>query len=429
MSSFKWLIIFSLIFLIFLLRFWQATLPKTGDQWISFYNNRDFLQLKGVVADWPQVKGEKQVFSVSDLTVTTCGRTHECAPTKANLKSAGGKVLVTTRLYPRYSYGQVLRLEGKIVDPPVFDEFDYREYLTVDGIYSLMSFPKLAVLAEQPAARFLLTKPIYDFRYRLESMINESLVEPHASLLAGILFGAKRDFSNEFLGKLRNAGVMHVIVASGYNVSVVLGLIGYLSFLIGRRLNIILSLLFALIYSVMTGLQPPIIRAVIMASGASLAEIFGRQKLGLLWLFFSAYLMLIWNPLWIKSISFQLSLLATLGMLTLQPVFENLLSSLSNLRQMSFLKGKWFKKLMGEPLVTTLAVQFLTLPLVFYSFQKISLIGFLVNPLVLWTVPLSMFGGIVMVAVGLFSSQLAYLTGLFVWLPLEFFVKAVGLFG
>lgn len=408
----KILVMVFLLCLVLFLRYVGAIRFK-GSAGIAKYNNGGSLQLKGTVSSWPQIKESKQIIILSDLAILE----------KSAERKVFGKIQVNSRLYPRYFYGEVLVLQGQLKEPPVFDDFNYREFLSVDGIYSLMSYPKITILADRPPGLYGLVKILYDFRYLLESTINQNLPEPHASLLAGILIGAKRDFSVDFLEKLRSAGVLHIIVASGYNVSVVLGLVGYLSLVIGRKLSLLIALPLALMYAIITGLQPPIIRAVIMASGATLAEIFGRQKYGLLWLFFSAYLMLIWNPLWIKSLSFQLSFLATFGMLTLQPILQTLIS------RWPIFKKSWLENPVGEALVTTVAVQTLTLPLIFYNLQRISLIGFLVNPLVLWTIPLSMFGGMLMIFLGLFSGQWAYLAGLFVWLPMEFFVKVVEILG
>lgn len=451
-SLLRFSIIILLVFVILGLRFLQFSLPKNSKDNFGFYNDKDEVTFIGHVVEPVLVKRGKQNLVVGDLAFLGSN------DTKGN--SVKGKVLLFANLYPRFKFNDWLIITGKPQTPPVFNEFSYKDYLEIDGIYSLMNFPNIKNYQKlsSTATSFNLLSSfnrlssqilavIYDFRDRIETIINASLPEPHASLLAGILFGVERNFDPAFYTKMQNVGILHVIVASGYNISVVVGSILIFSFLLGRRLTCLFYFFGMAIYAVITGLQPPILRACLMVGGSFLAELLGRQRLSLLWLFISGAGLLFWNPFWIKSLSFQLSFLAALAIIVVLPFLTNLISkllvgpSLNQNQKESFLKvrlrsilmdqksHKMKKSTLIEILLTTISVQVLTMPIIFFNFQKMAWASFLVNPLVLWIIPLVMGLGALMVGLGFFSSGLAYLVGILVWLPLEYFIRVVRFFG
>ena len=63
--------------------------------------------------------------------------------TKLTIQTEQGRVLVTTRKYPEYKYGDELIITGKLETPTVFEDFNYQGYLAKDGIYSVMYYPKI----------------------------------------------------------------------------------------------------------------------------------------------------------------------------------------------------------------------------------------------------------------------------------------------
>src|SRR3989344_3461913 len=88
--------------------------------------------------------------------------------TKLTVKTDSAKVLVTTDRYPEYRYGDKLKITGRLEAPPVFDEFNYKDYLKKDGIFTVMSWPKIEVLSSgsgSPVIKFLLSFKIKFHRY------------------------------------------------------------------------------------------------------------------------------------------------------------------------------------------------------------------------------------------------------------------------
>lgn len=367
----------------------------------------------GRIENLPQVRLPLQKFELGHLRIQSINN-------EVRLGSIRGKVLVKLRAYPNYQYGEWVKLSGELKEPPVFEDFSYKEFLVIGGVYSLANYPKIErVKSPQLNLGERIVKPmfslIYHLREKFESVINRSLPEPQASLLSGIVFGIERDYPYDFYQKLRQAGVLHVIVASGYNVLVVTGFFLSLAPLIGRRKIHPLALVGILIYAIMAGLNPPIVRAAILGGVGIIAQGLGRQAHSLYWLSLTALLMLLVNPLLYKSVSFQLSFLASAGVLVVNPWLIGKLSVIPNILRESF--------------STTLAVQMLTWPILWLNFHQFNPLALFANTLVLETIPIIMGLGMALTAVGLFSSFLSGMIALPVWLLLEYFVKIVEFFG
>lgn len=283
---------------------------------------------------------------------------------------------VTTRAYPDFRYGDLLEVTHKTseVEP---------ETSEVERRGSNLSFPAIKIIERDRGN--LILKHLYQLREQLLVRIDKILPEPHASLLAGIVFGIERDLGKGLNQAFREAGLVHIIVASGFNVTIVIGYLAKFLKVVGRKLGFGLMILGVLIYAAMAGFDPPIVRAIIMGLATLLAVVVGRRKQALLWLFFTAVIMLIWQPLLYQSLSFQLSFAATLAILFFQERLQ-----------------KWFyffPKLVRSDVATTLAVQIFILPLIWWQLGQIQPASILVNTLTLWTIeflmPLGMLASLV----------------------------------
>lgn len=205
--------------------------------------------------------------------------------------------------------------------------------------------------------------------------LERTLPEPMASLSAGILLGVKGQMPKDFYDALVNTGTLHIVAASGYNVSIVAEvLMKVVGVVVSRGVAIWLGLIGIGIYIVISGASASVVRAGIMGSLTLIAYFFGRpgEARRLLWI--TAGLMLVYNPLYIVDIGFQLSFAATFGLLYFEPMMKKLPTI-------------WF---LSEYLYPTLAATVTTLPVIFYHFGRVSWISPLVNMLVLPVVPLLM---------------------------------------
>lgn len=258
------------------------------------------------------------------------------------------------------------------------------------------------------------TASLDSVRNFLSQEVKYLLPEPQASLLSGMVLGLKEDLPSDFKKALRVTSTIHVVVVSGQNLTLLGGFILALAPIIGRKKAILISLFFSIFYAFLAGLQVPVIRAALMVGFTSLAQLFGREKEESFVLVLAGILMLIFNPNWIFSVSFQLSFLATFGVVVVAPEL---------IKRLNFLPI-----LVKEELGVSSAAWLLTLPIIASSFHQISLVGILVNSLVLWTVPLIMVSGIITLIVGTLSLTLGQLAALVPGMLLTFFVYIVNFF-
>ncbi|MBI2011677.1 ComEC/Rec2 family competence protein [Candidatus Daviesbacteria bacterium] len=278
----------------------------------------------------------------------------------------------------------------------------------------------LRIQAEAPLQRqsnLETEKEIYYFtklREILSGMPKYLLPEPQASLLSGMVLGVKEDLPKEFKQNLRDTSTIHIVVVSGQNLTLLGGFILAGAALIGRKKAIVLSILVCLFYTFLTGFAVPVIRAFIMLSFSSVAQILGREKIDWWILGITALIMLIYNPNWLLSISFQLSFLATIGVVIVAPQLIRLLKSMPDI--------------LREDLAVSIAAQAMTWPIIAVNFHQVSLIGILVNSLILWTVPGIMITGAVSIITSFFIFPLGQLMALIPGVLLTYFVYIVNFF-
>lgn len=222
-------------------------------------------------------------------------------------------------------------------------------------------------------------------RQGLDQRISQYLPSPQAELLSGILLGQNKNLPGGLKIALRDTSTLHIVVASGQNLSMVAGFFLSLSGLIGRKKALVLGLLACIFYTFLSGMQLPILRAAIMFIFASLASFFGRARDGWWVLTVTAALMLLVNPEWITNLSFQLSFLATFGVIVVAPIL---------------LKGFNKIPIIGQDLAVTLAAQAMVTPVLAQNFHQISLVSLITNVLVLWTISFIMILGSLMILLG-----------------------------
>lgn len=318
------------------------------------YQDEQSISFNTTVSSEPKLSGNLQNFSV----------------TLPN----GETAFVQTAGYPEYNYGDNLALTGKL------------KMKLLNGKQALLSldFPKIEAVKTN-SGPFLAV--IYSIRQKIIATFQNVLSKDSSALLLGIVFGIKVDFSKDFLQDLKTVGVMHVIAASGMNVTMVAGFLFYIfSLFLKRQWAIGLSIFGLVFYDFLAGFQSSIIRASIMAVLAFSAQILGKQKDAIYILFLTGFIMLFYNPGFLTDVGFQLSFVSTLGILIIPRLFQ-----------------KWQNGISAD-LITTFSAQVATLPILVGSFGIYSFWSIVVNALVLWTVPILMIlGGFAAIASFIFK--------------------------
>jgi len=343
-----------------------------------------------------------------------------------------GQFLVFTHPFPEYFYGQKLEIVGTC-QVKVINQWKTDFVLNYPAIRMVEDDGNLNIQTKVVTA-------LLSFRRRLENIFSNCLPEPQASLLSGIVLGTRRQMPSDFRQNLRKTGTIHVVVASGYNISVVAGLlISVILRFIKRRFALFLSVFGILAYTLMTGAEPPVVRAAIMGSLTFLAQFLGREKDAWRALFFAGGVMLLTNPLLLFDLGFQLSFLATAGILAFGGQKETSVEDEDNWQSVISRGEKQTSKnlvsrifslpLIAADLRTTFAAQLGVLPILLTNFGQISVISPLINILVLPIIPLIMILGGIIALSGLLWQSAAQIASWFAWVPLTYFIKVVEWFG
>ena len=325
----------------------------------------------------------------------------------------GQIIKITSRVLEepvRYSFKQKIDLLGFNFYLPLYPEIYYGDVISVKGRVKKGELINPELLAVSSGNSFLLS-----FRKKIIAFYRAVLPEPHASLMAGITLGSKSQIPDDFWQKLKKSGVLHVVVASGMNVTFVAGfLISLLTVFLSRKKALIFTILGIWFYVALSGFEAPLIRAGIMATFAFLAQRMGRLSFSWRILTLTCLIMLIYNPLWLSDTGFILSYVSTASLMLFQTKINNYLKILPG-----FLK---------EGLTTSIAAQIGVAPILFVTFGSFNFLSPIINMLVLWTIPGIMILGAVGGIMGLVFPFLGKLI-LYISYPLTWwFIKIVSIY-
>lgn len=397
------------MFLMFLLGLWRFNQieEKTPDLRNILGQN---IEVKGVIWEEPDVREDKILL-------------------KIKTKKIGEPfILITLRRYPLYKLGDELSMQGKIQKPTSSEDFDYKSYLARQDIFAVSYFPRVEKIGEEKVSRLRII--LSKLKNSFEEKIDQALPEPHAAFLKGLLLGEKQSLPAELINDFKITGTTHVIALSGYNITIVgrffIGLLSALS--IPFFISFWLATLAIILFVVMTGASASVVRAAIMGILVLIARREGRLYSMTNALVLAGALMVWQNPRILRfDVSFQLSFLATVGLVYISPRIEKwwqkkFASPFSKIKP----KEKSFN--LRQTFIETISAQITVLPLLIYSFGQVSLISPVVNILVLAAVPYSMGLGFLTGMLGFISGILARVLGWGVWMLLEYKIRIIEIF-
>lgn len=327
-------------------------------------------------------------------------------------KIGGQRILVRTGLSPKLSYGDRIIISGQITS------FTPKTAINQDTRVLTLNSPSIKLNKGEAS---LGVEPLIGvaawFHERVKDVFAKALPSRSASLLLGIVFGIREGIDHDFSAQLASTGVLHVVAASGMNVTLVGGFLSSLfSLMLRRQFALVFTIMGIFFYALLSGLDASIVRASLMGMMTFGAQIIGRQYMASYALFLTAFFMLMLNPDLSTDIGFQLSFAATTGLIWIQPVLSIFLrGGLRKVARIVFFR---------EDLKTTIAAQLAVTPLLLLYFGTYSLWSVVVNALVLWTIPpLMVIGGLA----GLLSLIFPFFASLllYVALPLLLYFEAV----
>jgi len=330
-------------------------------------------------------------------------------------------VLVTTDRYTSVHYGDIVTIDGTLSLPKAFTTdfgrtFDYLGYLKAKGVEYTVSFATVDVVGSAAPSQFMasLFTLKHEFIQRLEAVI----AEPYAALANGLLLGMKEGLGESLERDFQKAGLTHIVVLSGYNVMLIVSFVTFLlAFVLPPRVRLVVGLVAIVSFALTVGLSATVVRASIMAALFLIAQTLGRSYDVLRALLIAGMVMVLINPyLLIYDVGFQLSFMATLGLILALPYF----------------------KAPGQPetiglsikgyFVSTIATQIAVLPLLMYHIGEVSIVSVLVNVLVLPMVPVAMFVSFIATLATFVFSPLAILVGATAQLTLGYIILVATVF-
>jgi len=330
------------------------------------------------------------------------------------------KILIRADVYPEFFYGDTVLFTGTLKEPELFEtkngkNFDYPAFLAKDDIFLTLSFAKGEKISEGNGS--FLKENLFAFKHSFIEKIEKNIPEPESGLLAGILLGSEDSMPKEWEDKFRTAGISHIVVLSGYNITLVAEAVLWVLSFLALRWALLGSSLGIILFTIAVGGGASVVRASCMALLVLFARATGRKYLiGRALLFVGAIMVLVNPKVLVFDFGFQLSFLATVALIWVAPFFED---------RLTWCPKKWKVR---EILGATLATQLIVLPLLLYTTGELSVVSVIVNLLVLPVVPVAMFFGFITALLGFLASWVAFPFAAVTQFILAYILKIVDLF-
>lgn len=209
--------------------------------------------------------------------------------------------------------------------------------------------------------------------------VRQAVDEPAASLGVGFLLGQKSSLPSDLVDALQAAGLTHIVVASGYNLMILVRLARRVFEKKSRYLATVMSGSLILGFVAITGLTPSMTRAGLVAALGIAAWYVGRKFHPVTLLLFAAAVTVFVEPsnVW-GNIGWMLSFAAFAGVMIVAPIIS------------AYFFGKEKVPFVAQLFVETSSAQLITLPIIAVVFGKVSIVALLANVLVLPLIPLTM---------------------------------------
>jgi len=392
---------------------YENSLPGNCPQTLAYHNESQVLNLRGFITGEVKKRDRTQHLRVTAEEIRVEGVNYQ----------TGGDVLIYAPRYSEYSYGDEVLVAGVLEDPPVFRdedtgevEFDYADYLSLQDVHSVMLYPDIEVLSSGNGNAFL--SGLYIFKDWLGLSLARALPEPQASLSQGVLLGMRDSIPDDVRESFSHTGTYHLLAISGLHLGIIATLTLSVSrSLTGRRyyLYVWLALMVVWLYAIISGANPPVIRAAIMTSTFLAAELTGRQKNALPALGLAAAVMVAVDPRVVFTASFQMSFAAMTGIILFYPVIRSWGSGLIGKGPPRLNRLTGVMKVVNDGLAVSLSATLFVAPLIVYYFGIFSPIGPVVTLLALPGLVALIISSSLIAVVGLWWPAAAGFAGWFGW--------------
>ncbi|RKY30825.1 MAG: hypothetical protein DRP74_06205 [Candidatus Omnitrophota bacterium] len=337
------------------------------------------IYVQGSVASYPRTKNNARNFMLAVHKIQL----------EDYWQEASGEILVSLKDSKKeVFYGDLLILKGKIRAP--FRPYNISRYRGYGNEYrkshALLNVSEYVEKIKNSQFNLFIYY-IFKFRKRLENIINKNLSPISASVLNAVILGLRGGIPERIREVFLNTGTVHIIAISGLHLGIAAFIILILLKLAGihRRLRYIITIAILFIYSILTGMNVPVVRAMIMASILLFAGVIRRQANIYNSLSVAALTILFINPTQMFDLGFQLSFLSVVAIVGLSPKINTLFSR--------YFKKSVFAGLFLKLFSVSLSVWLVLSPLIIFYFRVLSLIAIIANviicPFMAWLISAS----------------------------------------
>jgi len=393
----KEIIIIFILIIISLVRYFFF-IPK-----IPLYNSvlNKTVELEGIVSEDPDVRLKTKQLNIKLLDKDV-------------------NILVFVGRETEVSYGDRVKINGVLEEPENFitnsgKEFNYKRYLANRDIYFLIKNADIKIISTDNGNK--IKTLLYKLRNSFIKNINKVIPIPESDLANGLILGVRGGFDTDTKQEFIETGTVHIIALSGYNVSIVAeGVMKTFSLIFSEIVSIVFGIIIILLFIIMTGASSTAIRAGIMATIMLLGKMTNRKYLAGRALIIAGLLMVAYDPRVLTDMSFQLSFIATGGVLYLTPKVLN---------WFKFLPMRFgFREMVSSTVAATIAV----LPILLNLTGVLSLVSLPANILILLLIPTVMFlifitgiSGFIFPIISIIFGYISYLALLYIISVIHFF--------
>lgn len=369
-----------------LIGLWRVNQFHTNYSFTDFdrYNNQ-IITLVGIVTETPTFKPGTQLVRIHPESINGIKRpetTRDVVLKFSNFEtfSVGDRILVTGKFTIRSDFESD---SGRIVQ--------YRLMSYSRKVAGDIKSPKLiqVIKSDHNAWQFFAS-----IKKKFLTTLNELFISPASGLLSGIIIGDTSNLDSELLDIFRVVGLIHIVVLSGYNITLVANFFVRMFASLGYYRRLIAAMMALLFFIVIVGISQTAMRAGIMALCAFAARYYIRPYVVTRGIAI-ALLVMVWISPYalLFDLSLQLSFLATIGIVYIFPLLSDRYERIA-------------ENTFGEIFLQTIAVNILTLPIIIYQMGTFSLVSFPINIVVLVFVPWLTIGGFTAVFIGMAFSPL-----------------------
>ncbi|BAZ04337.1 ComEC/Rec2 family competence protein [Calothrix sp. NIES-3974] len=338
-----------------------------------------------------QIDQVKQDQNQGDASKVVTGKVYTTVP-----------LLQSTGLVP----GQEVRVTGVLYQPKAAANpggFDLQKFLAQEGAFAGLSGRQVNLIDKERKWGW----------WRVREQIARSQVRwlgvPEGPIVSAMVLGSRAvDLPHDVRDVFVEVGLAHTLAASGFHTSLILGVVLGLTKRSRRGVQIFCGSVALLLFAVLTGFQPSVLRATLMGFAALLALGLGRKVKRLSGLMVVAVILLLVNPVWIWNLGFQLSFLATFGLIVTASAIS---------RRMG-----WLPEAIASLISVPVAATIWTLPLLLHVFHTIAVYSIPLNVLATPLVSITSLGGIVSAIASMILPDLGAAVASFLYYPTHWLI-------